>query len=158
MHPRGSRARHRLTTLLASVLLAGAKPAPAAEPPADLVVLNGKVLTADASFRTAEAVAVRDGVFVRVGANADVRALVGSATRVIDARGKSVVPGLIDSHVHALGVAAGEAVDPFRELRSVSEIQEWVREKASGSFASPPGPSWMRATPLTRWWWTEPTH
>ena len=145
MRPRGSRARHRLTTLAASLLLAGARSAATAERPADLVVLNGRVLTVDASFRIAEAVAVREGVFVRVGANADVRALVGSATRVIDARGRSVVPGLIDSHVHALGVAAGEAVDPYRDLRSVSEIQQWVREKA-------------KRTPEGQWIWTPRTY
>ena len=50
---------------------------------------------------------------------------------MIDAKGMSVVPGLVDSHVHALGVAAAEAVDPFRELRSVAELQGWIREKAS---------------------------
>src|SRR5437764_14002476 len=80
----------------------------AAEKPADLVVLNGKVVTVDAKFSTAEAVAVRDGVFVFVGTTADARPLVGEKTRVIDATGKTVVPGLIESHVHATGAARGE--------------------------------------------------
>jgi len=103
----------------------------AAEPPADLIVLNGKVLTVDSKFTTAEAVAIRDGVFVAVGSNADVKKLRGDKTRVVDARGKSVVPGLIDSHVHALGVAREHAVQPFRELNSISEMQQWVRERAA---------------------------
>ena len=145
MPSRETRADRRRTLLLASLLLAGVKTAAGAEPPADLVVLNGRVLTVDAAFHVAEAVAIRDGRFVRVGTNATVRALVGSSTRVIDARGKSVVPGLIDSHVHALGVAAGEAVDPFRELRSVTEIQDWVREKS-------------KRTPAGQWIWTPRTY
>src|SRR3989442_1969989 len=99
VRPRKSRARHRLTTLAASLLLAGAKSAATAERPADLVVLNGRVLTVDAAFRTPEAGAIRDGVFLPGGTNPDVRALVGKATRRIDARGNSVVPGLIDSTV-----------------------------------------------------------
>lgn len=98
--------------------------------PADLVVLNGKVLTVDPGFRIAEAVAVRGGVFVLVGKNEDARKLLGKGTRVIDARGQSVVPGLIDSHVHALGVAEGETKGAFRELRTIAEIQEWIRGEA----------------------------
>ena len=117
----------------ALALMLSAATAPAAAPPADLVVLNGKVLTVDAQFRVAEAVAVRDGIFVQVGSNADARALVGPRTRVIDARGRSVIPGLIDSHVHALGVAESEARGAFRDLRSVAEIQAWVREAAAGA-------------------------
>src|SRR5262245_25477157 len=72
----------------------------AAEPPADLVVLNGKIVTVDPRFSIAEAAAVRDGGFVVVGANADVKKLIGNRTRVIDAGGKTVIPGLIETHVH----------------------------------------------------------
>lgn len=140
-----SATRRRLTKIAAGVLLASAELSAAPETPADLVVVNARVLTVDAAFRVAEAVAVRDGVFVRVGRTAEARALVGPATRVIDARGKSAVPGLIDSHVHALGVAAGEAAEPFRELRSVAELQAWVREKA-------------RTTPEGQWIWTPRTY
>ena len=107
---------------------------PAAWPataPADLVVLNGKVLTVDAAFRVAEAVAIRDGLFVLVGTSEQARTLVGPQTRVVDAAGKTVVPGLIDSHVHALGVAESEARGAFRDLRTIAEIQAWVREKTS---------------------------
>ena len=83
--------------------------ADAAEP-ADLVVLNAKILTVDDGFRVAQALAVRGGRFVAVGSTDEVRARIGAATRVIDGGGRTVIPGLIDSHVHALGVAAAEAV------------------------------------------------
>jgi predicted amidohydrolase YtcJ len=112
----------------------------AADPPADLVVLNGKVWTGEPGQKTVEAVAIRDGVFVRVGSNADVKPLVGSATRVVDAAGKVVVPGLIESHVHSLGVARGELTRPFTQLFSIAEIQQWVREQAA---KSPPG-TWIQ--------------
>jgi predicted amidohydrolase YtcJ len=101
-----------------------------AERPADLVVLNGNVLTVDAGFRRAEAVAVRDGVFIAVGKSADIKKLAGPATRVIDAKGRMVVPGLNETHVHATGAARGEAQIPFVQLYSIKEIQDWVRARA----------------------------
>jgi hypothetical protein len=113
----------------------------AAQEPADIVVLNGRVLTVDPAFRVAEAVAVRGGAIVLVGTSAEARRLVGKETRVIDADGKSVVPGLIDSHVHALTVAESETRSPFQALRSVGEIQDWVRDRAA---RLPPG----------QWIWT----
>jgi predicted amidohydrolase YtcJ len=98
--------------------------------PADLVVLNAKILTVDERFREAQALAVRDGRFVAVGSTAEVRARIDGATRVIDGGGRTVIPGLIDSHVHALGVAAAEASQPFQSLRSIGELQDWIRAKA----------------------------
>jgi predicted amidohydrolase YtcJ len=101
-----------------------------AVPPADLVLLDAKVLTVDDRFRVATALAVRDGRFIAVGSNEDVRVHIGSTTRVVDGRGRTVIPGLIDTHVHALDVAAAEAVQPFRNLRSVGELQAWIRSEA----------------------------
>src|SRR5213594_340819 len=101
-----------------------------AEPPADLVVLNGKIVTVNPHSSIVEAAAVREGRFVAVGANSKVKKLVGDQTRVIDARGKTVVPGLIETHVHAIGVARDEAVQPFVQLSSIAEIQQWVRQQA----------------------------
>jgi predicted amidohydrolase YtcJ len=98
-----------------------------AVPPADLVLIDGRILTVDDNFREASALAIRDGRFVAVGTNEHVRRYVGGHTRVIDGGGRTVVPGLIDTHVHALDVAAGEAVQPFRSLASIGEIQAWIR-------------------------------
>lgn len=63
----------------------------------DLIVINGKVLTVDKTFSVAEAIAARDGRVLAVGATAAIRRLAGPKTRIIDAQGKSVVPGIIDS-------------------------------------------------------------
>jgi predicted amidohydrolase YtcJ len=80
------------------------EPEPAAlEPavePADVVLLNGGIYTVDAQRSWAEAAAVREGVFVAVGSNADIKPLVGPDTRVIDLAGRMALPGFHDAHVH----------------------------------------------------------
>jgi len=68
--------------------------------PADLVLINGGIYTVDPERSLAEAAAVRDGVFVMVGANADIETLVGPETRTIDLAGKWALPGFHDAHVH----------------------------------------------------------
>lgn len=93
--------------ILLSLVAAGLSVTAAAQtPPAvpaellaypDLVLLNGQVLTVDAQFSVAEAVAVRDGRILAVGSTADIRRLIGPQTRTIDLAGRSVVPGFIDS-------------------------------------------------------------
>jgi predicted amidohydrolase YtcJ len=90
--------------------------------PADLVLRDAKILTVDDRFSTAAALAIRDGRFVAVGSNEDVRAHIGARTRVLDGRGRTVVPGFIDTHVHALGVAEAEATQPFKNLQSIAEL------------------------------------
>jgi len=72
---------------------------------ADTVLLNGKILTVDNQFSTREAVAIRDGRIAAVGSSADMRKLAGPESRVIDLQGRTVIPGLIDSHIHATRAA-----------------------------------------------------
>jgi predicted amidohydrolase YtcJ len=139
--------RRRLAGLIAggliTVLTTSAALVLRAQPaPADLVVLGGRVLTLDPSSRVAQAVAIRDGVIVAVGDDGAVRPLVGARTRVIEARGRTVVPGLIDSHVHTLMAAPVEAVTRFSTLSSVGEIQAWVTQEA----ARTPSPAWVWTT------------
>jgi predicted amidohydrolase YtcJ len=160
-----------------AIAIGGATRARQSQPPvpADLVLLNGRVLTVDEHFSTAEALAVRDGRFVAVGTNEEVRPHIGPRTRVIEAAGRTVLPGIIDSHVHALGVAEAEARQPFRNLRSVAELQGWVRAEA----AARPAGTWLwtprtfptrlrehrfptreeldAAAPAIPWWSTAPT-
>ncbi|BCS32174.1 amidohydrolase [Luteitalea sp. TBR-22] len=107
--------------------------------PADLVVVNGTVVTLDRADSRAQAIAIHHGRIVAVGSDAAVRAWAGPSTQVIDARGRTVIPGLIDSHVHALGAAPVEAVRPFRTLSSVQELQAWIRDEATRS----PGTGWI---------------
>src|SRR5436305_2260095 len=72
---------------------------------ADTILVNGKVLTVDPQFSIQEAIAIRDGKILAVGKTADVRKLRGPRTRVIDLQGRTVIPGLIDSHLHGIRAA-----------------------------------------------------
>lgn len=108
--------------------------------PADLVVINSELLTVDENFTVAEAAAIRDGRFIAVGTNAEIEALIGPQTKVIDAGGRTVIPGLIESHVHATGAARNEASNPFIQLGSISEMQQWLREAVRRS----PDGEWIR--------------
>jgi len=71
----------------------------------DTILINGKILTIDQQFSTHEALAIRDGRILAVGRNADVRELAGAGARVIDLQGRTVIPGLIDSHLHGIRAA-----------------------------------------------------
>ncbi|HJZ55267.1 MAG TPA: amidohydrolase [Gemmataceae bacterium] len=110
--------------------LALATPALRAQDAADLIVHRAKVVTVDAKFSFAQAVAVRSGRVVAVGTDAEVLKLQGANTRVIDAGGKTVLPGLYDSHVHPGGVVASEIGDPIPLLQSIPEVQDYIRKRA----------------------------
>src|SRR5260370_6128230 len=75
---------------------------PAHSQSADTVLVNGKILTVDSQFSTRGAIAIRDGKIMAVGSTVDVRKLAGPQTRVIDLQGRTIIPGLIDSHIHAI--------------------------------------------------------
>src|SRR5439155_2519866 len=76
---------------------------PASSVWADLVVTNGKIWTVEKSKPEAEALAAFHGRILMVGSNAEVKPLIGPHTRVIDLKGRRVVPGFYDSHIHLLG-------------------------------------------------------
>ncbi|MCS7022109.1 MAG: amidohydrolase, partial [Gemmataceae bacterium] len=101
-----------------------------ADQPADMIVHHAKIVTVDAHFTLAEALAVRNGVIVAVGRNDEVMPLRGNKTLVLDAQGRTVLPGLYDSHVHPLQAAFSEANGPLPVLRSIAEVLEYVREQA----------------------------
>jgi predicted amidohydrolase YtcJ len=98
----------------------------------DLVLLNGKIVTLDANSTVAEALAVRDGRILAVGANAAIRSLAGASTRVIDLTGKTVVPGLIDTHAHFKAAGLSEYVVNMSRARSVAEALQAIKDFAAG--------------------------
>ena len=104
----------------------------------DIVFLNGKIVRYDAA--PAEALAVRDGRIAAIGRSADIRALAGPATRVIDLSGRTVIPGLIDSHIHAIraGLTYTSEVH-WIGVRSLAEALDRVRAAAR---TAPKG-SWL---------------
>ncbi|MBC7379553.1 MAG: amidohydrolase [Burkholderiaceae bacterium] len=106
---------------VAIAILSGCSSAPAVlnPPPADQVFINAKVLTVDARFSVAQAFAVKDGRFVQVGSQSDALLFSGPATRVIDLQGRTVIPGLADSHLHTAGGGPGIDLSRTRSLADV---------------------------------------
>ena len=74
---------------------------------ADMILINARVLTMDGANPRAEAVAVRDGRILAVGRAAAVAALAGPSSKVIDARGRTLLPGFVESHCHLFMAGAG---------------------------------------------------
>jgi len=104
----------------------------AQQPPADLVMTNGKIITVDGKFTIAQAVAVRGDRFIAVGSNADISKLAGPNTRRIDLGGKAVIPGLIDAHAHLTrGAETWTTEARFDDVASRKQALDIVRAKAT---------------------------
>lgn len=97
----------------------------------DLILHHGKIVTVDAKFSIAEAVAVRDGRIVRVGSNREVLGLKTATTRVVDLEGKPVLPGLIDSHVHPSDASMVEFDHPIPEMETIQDVLDYIRSRAA---------------------------
>ena len=101
---------------------------------ADLVLLNGKIVTVDEKDSVEEAVAVKFGRILAVGKNDEIRNMVGEGTKVIDLGWRTVIPGFIDSHCHMMATGARHVMgvlDLSQEagVRSIADIQARIKEK-----------------------------
>jgi predicted amidohydrolase YtcJ len=98
---------------------------------ADLVLVNGRIVTVDPELNVAQAVAVKDGRILAVGSNDEIKALRGSSTEVIDLDGKMALPGLIDSHLHMVGT--GEMLTKINcrtpPMKSIADIVAAIKKK-----------------------------
>jgi predicted amidohydrolase YtcJ len=120
----------RLVWTLLAVALASAAQAQSA----DTILLNGKIVTLDAKSSVAQAVAIRDGRVMAVGANDEIRKLAGPATKTVDVGGRTVIPGLIDSHIHALRAGLTYSVElSWIGVPSLAKGLELIREAARNS-------------------------
>jgi predicted amidohydrolase YtcJ len=126
---RGERVKGCAVIVLAMALVA-CQSRGAAEP-ASLILHNARVYTVNAAQPTAEAVAVRDGRIVYVGGNAGAVDLRGPNSRVIDAGGATLVPGLQDAHGHFTDLGASLQVLRLRGTSSYEQIVEMVRARSA---------------------------
>jgi predicted amidohydrolase YtcJ len=126
-----------LSTVTAAGLASGCAPIAAeVDVMADLVVVGGKVLTQEADQSSVDAFAVKNGRFMAVGSNEDIRNLTSVNTEVIDVSGMTVLPGFIDAHSHPSGAGLNALKNVNTNLGSVARIQDALSERAA---ATPPG-------------------
>ena len=95
---------------------------------ADIVYRNGFVYTVDGVRSRAEAFAVTDGKFIAVGSNEDMKAFTSENTKTVDLRGKMVMPGLVDTHIHALRGSLTALGLAFPVTSSIDEIKAAVKK------------------------------
>jgi predicted amidohydrolase YtcJ len=95
---------------------------------ADVVYRNGFIYTVDGMRSRAEAFAVKDGKFIAVGTNEDMKTVTGKNTKIVDLKGKMVMPGLVDTHIHALRGALTALGLAFPVTASVDEIKAAVKK------------------------------
>src|SRR5258707_792021 len=119
----------RLAAALLASLLAACATGPAPQAP-DAVLYNGKILTVDSKFSVAQAVAIRGDRFVAVGDSETLRRTAGPATRQIDLGGRTVIPGLMDGHLHNAG--GGPGVD-LSKVRSMAELLGALEARAKAA-------------------------
>jgi len=107
---------------------------------ADTILSGGKIITVNNKGTIAEAIAVRDGKILAVGTANDIKKLSGPQTKMIDLTGHTVIPGLIDSHIHAIraGLTYASTLD-WSGMKNIKETLESIRKAAQNS---PPG-SWI---------------
>lgn len=104
---------------------------------ADLIVTNAKIVTLDPASTIAQALAVRDGKIVAVGGNDAMEGLIGPATRRVDAGGRTIIPGLIDSHIHAVRAGLTYATEVnWIGAKTIGEAMERLRQAAKARPAS----------------------
>ena len=113
----------------------------AQENPADMILINGKFATLSKARPSAEAVAIRGGKFSAVGSATEVLAGKGSATQVIDLRGRTAIPGLNDSHIHPIRGGLNFNLElRWDGVPSLADAMRLLKEQARKT----PPPHWVR--------------
>jgi hypothetical protein len=132
----------------------------------DLILLNGKVITVDDRFSIAQAIAIQSDRFLATGSSEQIARLAGPLTRRIDLHGRTVIPGLIDDHIHLLRAAStwqhelrfdgvysrAQALDMLRARVKAAQAGEWIYNIGGWThqqFADNPAPCTRSASKPT---------
>src|SRR5438105_6668768 len=96
-------------------------------PSADLIFLNGKIVTVNQHFTIAEAVAIKKDKIIAVGSNNEIRKLAGRQTKIIDLRGKTMIPGLTDAHAHPESASLSELEEEIPDVHTIGQLLNWLK-------------------------------
>ncbi len=109
--------------------------------PADMILINGRIATMDEHSTFVSAVAIKDGRFMDVGTDKEIKAYIGDRTQVIDAGGRTVIPGLNDSHTHIIRGGLNYNMElRWDGVTSLAEALQMLKEQAKRT----PPPHWVR--------------
>jgi len=97
---------------------------------ADLILYNGKIVTVDSDFSIRQAIAVKGSRILQVGENKDIMRLKADKTEVLNLDGKTVLPGFIDSHLHATGACMTEFDHPIPQMDSIEDVLNYFKKRA----------------------------
>src|SRR5581483_12242528 len=106
---------------------------------ADWILHHGKIVTVDKKFTIHEAIALAGDRVLKVGGNDEVLKTKGPNTKLLDLQGKTVIPGLIDSHTHPTGAAMHEFDHPVPDMETIADVLAYIKSRAA---ALPEG-SWI---------------
>src|SRR5215467_16003952 len=112
--------------------------------PADMILKNGRIITVDPASTIAQAIAIASDRIIAVGSNDAMATHIGPATRVIDLKGKTVIPGLTDGHAHMDREALRNIFPSLGPVRSIGDIQNRIAELARGRRAG----EWIVTMPI----------
>ncbi|WP_342251217.1 amidohydrolase [Sphingomonas sp. OTU376] len=133
--------RQALVGAAASTALLPISESFAMTPPQDLILVNAKVTTLDRENPVADAVAIRDGKFLAVGTEGEVRAAAAPNAQVIDARGRRLIPGLIDSHIHVIRGGLNYNMElRWEGVPTLADAMAMLKKQAENT----PPPQWVR--------------
>ncbi len=113
----------------------------------DLIILNGNVIPMTPAGSRPEAIAVKSGRIARAGPNREIEKLKTAGTRVVDAKGKTVLPGFIDTHVHCTLTGLSLEAAPLDKAESISDVLDIIHERALNT----PRGSWVYGNGCTHW-------
>ncbi len=106
------------------------------KPGSDIIYHNGKILTVDGAFSTVEAVSISGDRVLSTGKNEEVLRSADENTVLVDLEGRTVIPGIIDSHAHPTWAALSELSGEIPIIRSLDDLFDWIKKEV---FNRPPG-------------------
>ena len=96
---------------------------------ADLILTSGKIITVDEAFSIHTAIAIKDDRILAVGSEQDLQQYRGTSTKMINLQGKTIMPGLMDSHSHAASASVIEFAHPIPTMETIQDVLDYVRSR-----------------------------